>query len=75
MTEEQVESWDHLAEGPKREHVATAAEREHLSNTCYLKQTTAGGAGTFTTAKHPDLHKAEQWHRERVRRQRDTTPT
>ena len=28
VNEEQVKTWDRLAEGPKREHVATAAERE-----------------------------------------------
>ena len=53
MTEEKVKSWDRVAEAPQREHVATAAEREHWSNTYYLKQTPAVGAGTIATTKHP----------------------
>ena len=57
----------------KREHVATAAEREHGSNTYYLKQPTAGGAGTNATSKHPDVQKEKDWHRENVRRQGSNT--
>ena len=59
---EKVKEWDRLAEGPKREHVATAAERERWSNTYHLKQTTAGGASTVATAKHLAVQKAQEWH-------------
>ena len=41
----------------------------------HLKQTTAGGAGTNATTKHPDLLKARDWHRAHVRRQRSNTST
>ena len=58
-TEEKVKEWDRLAEG---------AEREHWSNTYYLKQTAAGGAGTVATTKHPHLSKANKLHRDHVRR-------
>ena len=50
VTEEKIKA------GPKREHVATAAEREHWSNTNFLKQTTAG-AVTVATARHPICRK------------------
>ena len=29
LTEGKVKSWDRLAEGPKREHIAFATQREH----------------------------------------------
>ena len=51
--------WVRLAEGPKREHVATAREREPWSNAYYQKQTTAGGADTIATTKHPDKRKID----------------
>ena len=70
-----LSKWDRLAEGPTRERVATTAEREHWSNTSFLKQTTGGGAGTVATVKHPDVQRSNEWHRERVRRHRDNTPT
>ena len=34
---QKVKEWDRAAEGPKREHVATQAEREHWKSTYYLK--------------------------------------
>ena len=49
VTEDRVKEWDRLAEGPKREHVGTAAAREHWSNICHLKRTTAGGARVWMT--------------------------
>ena len=55
VTEEKAKEWDRLAEGPRREHVATTAERERSSKTYSSKQTTAGGAGSVATAKHPDF--------------------
>ena len=75
VTEEKVKEWDHLAEGPQREHDATAAERDQGSKTFFLKLTAAGGARTVATAKHPDLHRAKEWHREHVRRQGGNSPT
>ena len=67
ITEQKIKECDRIAEGPNRKHVATATEREHWSNTYHWKQTTAGGGDTITTPKHPDLHFAEDWHREHVR--------
>ena len=41
-----VQERDHIAEGAKREHAATAAERRQWSNTWFLEQTAAGGPST-----------------------------
>ena len=73
VNEEQVKTWDRLAEGPKREHVATAAEREHWFNTHDPQQTSEGGASTVATTKHLHLPKAKEWHKEHVRPQRSNT--
>ena len=40
-----------------------------------LKQTTAGGTDTVATSKHPDLPKAQKWHREHFRRQGSNNST
>ena len=72
ITEEKVKAWSRIASGPEREHVGTDAEREHWENT-YLKQTTAGGADTQATTKHPNLPDAKEWHREHFCRQGNDT--
>ena len=60
----------------ERDHVATAAEREHWSTErTFSKQMTAVGADTIATTKHPDLQKAKEWYREHVRRQSDNSLT
>ena len=78
-TREKVKYWDRIAEGPKRKHVAPAAQREHWSNTWNLKQTTAGGAGIIATTTNQAPRFAESqrmasktcWSTER---QRPTQP-
>ena len=35
-----------------------------MENTYYLKQTTAGGADTAATTKHPKVPTAKEWHRQ-----------
>ena len=47
----------------------------HCSNAFYLKQTTAGAAGTVAATKRPDLAKAKEWHRGHVRRQGSNSST
>ena len=53
IAEAKVKEWEGVAEGSKREHVATVPERRPWSKTYFLKQKTAGGPGTIATTKHP----------------------
>ena len=72
VTVEKIEEWDRLADGQKREHVATAAERKHWLKNVFLE---ADDSKWSHRQAPPNLQKAQEWHREHVLQQRYNTPT